>query len=208
MDFLDTQHIQLTHNEQLVLTITTDTPIFTALSIKDARIQAFHQHITDRWLARWNSTLYKRASHTLENCECNDLYFQPWQAQLTVDITYHGSHYISIVTRASELGESRLPYLSQTSQTWKLADSSLMKWTDFIPCSKKQLALDVTRQVELQQRMEGSLLSPSAPELAEKYFNSDDFYITQDELCIYYPMNLLGPVIEGIPTFKLPIHYI
>lgn len=208
MDILDAQQFHLTSDNMTVLTITTETPIFPPSSISNSKFQAFHQHITDRWLVRWNSVLYQRACHAFDRSRNQGEHFQPWEAKLSTTISYLDSTYISVITRASELGDSRYPYLSQVSHTWNLLNGNLTTWSNFISHSQKDLLRTISAQVTTQQQAEGSLLYPNAAEVATKYFGPDNFYITPHELCFYYPMKLLGPVIEGIPTFKLPIHYI
>ena len=132
--------------------------------------------------------------------------FSPFQAELSFQITYQDSHFLSLYTQSRENAGTQKWYLRR-GDTWDLTTGYPVPLSDFFPprSSWKRQLLDFAEESIQQQEQSGIARYHEHPrKLLSRHFNPQNYYLTPDGLMFFFPMYAIAPATEGIPTFLVP----
>lgn len=129
-----------------------------------------------------------------------------WRIDLDTVVTWHENGFLSLCTDTVERSSGRRLVLRR-SETWDLADGSLVPLSRFFPAGsrwRRALLAAVSAQIREQQRQGIALFHPDWQRRVRTAFSGDRFYLTEQGLCLFYQMYAIAPAAEGIPVFCLP----
>ena len=177
---------------------------------KTARIERWFDHLAQQWKTRWETLIFPRACQAMTEAGAQNRIFRPWRTELDYTITLWQEPLLSLRLDATEAGQQvGRPSRFCMGETWDCASGYPRTLRSFFPVKAhhwhKEL-LDSLKDQAAQQLASGeSLLDPDYARIMERSFDPDRFYLTETGITVFYPMYLLGPYAEGIPSFTVPM---
>ena len=176
---------------------------------KTRRLERYFAQVADQWKGRWVTVLFPRACQALADARENSRPFTPWRAALDYTVTLWQPPLLSLRLDALESGGSPRPLRVCTGETWDCAKGYPRTLRSFFPVKPRRWRGKLLRELQAQagkQLASGeSLLDPDCAQTMARSFDPDRFYLTEDGLAVFYPLCVLGPYVEGIPVFTVPL---
>lgn len=195
-------------NNDPVLTLSIRRPIFQR-SGKTERIERYFSKLTEKWQARWETDLYSEACKAYADSRAQGSIFVPWQATLDYTITLWQQPLLSIRLDIQEHGPAPLPCTLCIGEVWDCSTGYPCSLRSFLPATPRRWKREIIRQLSKQAQSQldsgESLLRPNCFSDIKNKFDAERYYLTENEIVIYYPLYVLGAYGEGIPSFTLPI---
>lgn len=175
---------------------------------KTARMERYFAQIAALWKTRWETALFPRACQALTDARANGEAFLPWKAELDYTVTLWQPPLLSLHLDAVEPGPTARKRQICMGETWDCGSGYPRTLRSLFPAKahhwRKDL-LDKMREQAARQLASGeSLLDPDCPQVMERVFDPDRFYLTGDGIAVFYPLCVLGAYAEGIPVFTIP----
>lgn len=172
---------------------------------KTARIERYFEHLSTQWKTRWETVLYPDACRSLAAAaECGSA-FTPWQTRLSYEVTCWDPPILSLRIETVEIGRAPQPFRIHQGETWDCGTGYPRTLRSFFPAGnrrwRRDLLSEIRAQAEDRLRSGESLLDPDCLRIMERSFDPERFYLTEQGIAIFYPLYVLGPCAEGIPTF-------
>ncbi len=191
-----------------VLTLSIRRPAFPDAG-KTARMERYFDRIAQQWKTRWETLLFPGACQALTGARESGRSFIPWQAELDYTVALWQPPLLSLRLDAVESGRGDRPLHIRMGETWDCASGYPRTLRSFFPAKARRWRkglLDELRDQAAQQLASGeSLLDPDCPQVMERAFDPDRFYLTEGGISIFYPLCVLGAYAEGIPVFTVPL---
>lgn len=192
-------------NEKAVLSYTLRCPKIMETNRATRRLSRYYRHVADEWKHRWEAQLYPAACQAAQDTSRP---FQPWEATLTYEVTYHQDGLLSLYLDAYEWTGGAHGITLRTGDTWELSSGTPRALASFFPRGCRWKA-ETLRQVraQIQARMDSgeSVFFPEWSTLAASHFHPERFYLTTDGPAVFYPLYTIAPYVEGIPVFSLAL---
>jgi hypothetical protein len=177
---------------------------------KAGRMERYFSAVAQQWQRRWETVLFPRACQAQAQARETGAPFQPWQAQLDYTVALWEPPLLSLHLDAVEQGQGDRPMLTRLGEVWDCSTGYPRTLRSFFPAKDhrwRRKLLDALRaQAEERLASGESLLDRDCPQLLERTFDPERFYVTQEGLAVFYPLYVLGPYAEGIPVFTVPLH--
>lgn len=195
-------------NSTVIFTASVHRPAFPESS-KTARIERYFSYFAQQWISRWETVLYPAARNVFAEAQAQSKCFLPWTAALNYVITFQRPPLVSLYLEVSEHDHISHPRISRFGETWDCSTGYPRTLRSFFPPHsrrwKKEL-LDSMKAQAVQQLNSGeSLLNHDCVQIMDRTFDPDRFYLTDHGVTLFYPLYVLGPYAEGIPTFTVPL---
>ena len=171
-------------------------------------INRYYRHAAGMWRSRWERELFLRACLDLAARRAVSRPFKPWQVQLETQITLQTDQLLSLWQEGTEQHGFERPVSLRRGDTWSLADGAPRTLASFFEKErrwKRQVLEQVEQQVRSRLEQGETLLDPDCTRRLKGEFDSQRFYLTPEEVQVFYPMYVLGPGAEGIPVFSVPL---
>lgn len=171
-------------------------------------INRYYRHAAGIWKSRWEREVFLHACLDLADRRARSRPFKPWRAQLETHITLQTEELLSLWQEGTEQQGFERPINLRRGDTWSLADGGPRTLASFFGQErrwKRQVLEQVEQQVCRRLEQGETLLDPDCTRLLKKEFDSQRFYLTGEEVQLFYPMYVLGPGAEGIPVFSVPL---
>ena len=195
------------HNGSEVLILSLLCPEFPQ-SGPTRRAERYFSHMVQQWQNRWETLLYPKACQAHSDCVKKQEPFEPWQAALHYKITLWHPPIISLQIDIQEQ-TSAFPRHVRIGEVWNMKTGYPCSLRQFLAVKPRRWKKEVIGSLcsQAQQRIDSgeSLLRPDCIPDLKQAFDPDRFYLTETGVELYYPMYILGPFAEGIPTFTLPV---
>lgn len=189
-----------------VLTLSLCRPAFPEEG-KSARLERCLAKLVQVLEARWENELYPRACAALAAAREQSRPFDPWSAELNYKITLWRPPLLSLRLDVAERTGAGRPVLVRWGETWNLETGWPCPLHGFFPEKRRWKTQLIHRlQAEAGARLASgeSLLDPDCGPVIARAFDPERFYLTEEGITVFYPLDLLGPYAEGIPAFSLP----
>jgi len=171
-------------------------------------INRYHDRVVQVWRERWEREVYVRACLELADRRTQGRPFRPWQARLSTQITRQEDGLLSLIQDATEQAGYDRPVTVRRGETWSL-DSGVPRTLGsfFAPDRrwKKHLLAQVEEQIDHRLAGGESLLDQDCTSRLRRFFDPEQFCLTDKGVQVFFPMYALGPSAEGIPTFDIPL---
>ncbi|MCI2057521.1 MAG: RsiV family protein [Oscillibacter sp.] len=127
-------------------------------------------------------------------------------AELTYRVTLSEQGFWSLYTESREQTDGHLEILRR-GDTWNLRMGTPAPLADFFPKHypiRKNLLQAACEEIERQERAGISRYHSRWRQELRHSFSRENFYLTPEGLCIFWPMYAVAPATEGIPAFCIP----
>ena len=172
---------------------------------KTARAERYFARMAEQWQARWETALFPRACQALTNARANSRPFEPWQCELDCTVTFWQPPLLSLRLDVTESDGTSRPLRLRLGETWDFSTGYPRTLRSFFPAKelhwRKKLLASLRAQAAERLASGESLLDPDCPQIMERAFDPERFYLTEEGLTVFYPLYVLGPYAEGIPVF-------
>lgn len=173
---------------------------------RSRKVSAYYRRMGNEWTLRWEGELFQRAVSALVAARERSKPFEPWNAELSSTVTYYNESLWSLHVSVTETTHTERPYRYLQGDTWNLrtgAPLTLASFFEDCPGWRREMFEEIKRQTQERIRSKESLLDPDAGERLEREFDPSRFYLTEEGLMVFYPMETLGSSGEGFPSFLL-----
>ncbi len=197
---------QWTEDGLPVLSMTLSLPSCRAL-LPDARLRRINRcyaHFARCYESYCENFLLPIAAQAFRAAAAAGRPFCPRQAVLRYRTALQTPLLWSVLLEAEESGEACV-FRRLRSDTWSLADGYLLRLADFFPEDPHPLRR--IRRLAMQEfsaRQQDGAFPADWRRRLRTAAKQDNFYLTEEGLCFYYPQFTLGAGACGIPTLCLP----
>lgn len=192
--------------EEPVLELSLRRPELVDSARRDKRVSRYYARLAQLWRARWERVVYPRACQALAEARENSRPFQPWSASLDYRVTLEDGTLLSLYLDAVERGVGR-PVTVRSADTWNRATGTPLPLSAFLPRplrGRRRLLGELQALAEERLQAGESLFFQDVAQRVQSHFSPQRFYLTPEELVLFFPMLSLGSAAEGIPTFSFP----
>ena len=171
------------------------------------RINRYYRKTVQQWRERWQTDLLRQAGVSLQAARQASRPFTPWQAELTWRVTWQGDGLLSLYADAVEQTPGRRPFTVRRGDTWELASGTPCTLPSLFPPHtpwRRQILAAVEKQIRAALAAGESSFYEGWEKRLVTCFDPDRFYLTEDQICVFYPLFSIAPFAEGIPCFSLP----
>lgn len=176
-------------------------------TLSDARLRRInrcYEHFARCYESYCESFLLPAATEAFRISAAASRPFSPWQAILQYRTTLETPSVRSVLLEAEESSETGLCRRLR-ADTWDLQTGYFMNLSDFFPAEPHPLRL--IRRLALREfssLQQDASLSPDWRRRIRITAKADNFYLTAEGLCFYYPQFALGGRSLGTPSLCLP----
>ncbi len=171
-------------------------------------INRYYSRVVQIWQRRWEREVYLRACLDLADRRAKGRPFQLWQAQLTTQITRQEGELLSLIQDGTEQAGYDRPVTVRRGDTWSLDQGAPRTLGSFFPKErrwKKRVLEQVAEQITHRLAGGESLLDPDCLHKLRSTFDPARFSLNGEGAQVFFPMYMLGPSAEGIPTFDIAL---
>ena len=169
------------------------------------RLHRYYQLQCRSYLRYCETHLLPQAEQEYRAALANSSPLPLFRAELSYQITYHDSHFLSLYTQSTETGPHQTLRLRR-GDTWDLAGGYPVPLSDFFPSRspwKRQLLELAAEEIQKQERTSIARYHENWKKALRRSFNPQNYYLTYDGLAFFFPMYAIAPAAEGIPTFLM-----
>lgn len=133
----------------------------------------------------------------------------PWEAarsELTYRVVCQAGGTWSVVCDARETVGSLPPFLLRRAEVWDMKSGLPLPLSEFFPPRSRcrRMLLRFARE-ETQRRIEcGAVYRENWRSALRRALSTQNFYLTDDGLCFFYPLCALAGAEKGIVSFTMP----
>lgn len=171
------------------------------------RLHRYYQLQCRSYLRYCEKQLFPQAQQEYQAALANSAPLPQFRAELTYQITYQDSHFLSLYTQSAEWGPHHQTLTLRRGDTWDLIDGYPIPLSAFFPNHspwRRQLLGFAAKEIQRQEDAGTAQYHDSWKKSLRRCFNPQNYYLTKDGLVFFFPMFALAPAIEGIPTFLIP----
>lgn len=147
--------------------------------------------------------LYQQAIATYQQTQKNGFPFHPYEAILQYEITYNQHCCLSLYSDQYTYTGGAHGSTIRTSDTFSLMSGRSIPLQDFFPEDQDYRVSLIAQMIE-QASENPEVFFEDYPDLIEKYFNEEHYYLTPSGLAIYYLQYEIAPYSTGIVVFTIP----
>lgn len=206
-------HIILQPLDQELTFCAEELPLLTAQVIlplweskKGCRFNRYYRACADSFQRTCRHELFPRAEAAYFRAREEASPIPQWQARLTATITLRREHLISLRSDTQVTGMPQR-YMGRQGDTWDLRCGLLLSLPDCFPPHtpwRKRLLEMASAQIEDWEAQGIARYHDNWRQEIHRAFHPHRFYLTEEGLCFFFPLDSIAPAIEGIPTFCLP----
>lgn len=170
------------------------------------RIHRFYQLQGRSYLRYCENWLAPKAAADCRLALADSAPLPQYTARLTYCITCNQNGILSLHTDSHEFSGGR-PLVMRHGDTWDLTSGYPMPITAFFPSRapiRKQLLQAASAEIRRQEAAGIARYREDWPQAMKRTLNRSHYYITPEELYIFWQMYAIAPAAEGIPIFSLP----
>jgi len=190
-----------------VLTISLRYPKLTEERKGARRISRYYQHMAETLKARWKKEFYLAACADCTQTRAISRPFEPWHASLDFSVTLLTPTLLSLTTTATERFQKGRPAVVLRGDTWELPGGMPVALRSLYPDQKKwknRLLDEILDQGRTRLQRGESLWYEDWETRAVRAFDPEHFYLTDENVVLFYPLCSIAPYLERFVTFSCP----
>lgn len=152
---------------------------------------------------RARNDLYRQAVQQYKYSKHNGFPFNLFTIMQTYEVTYLTNKYASLYIDIYTYTGGAHGMTERTGYTWNLKNGSRMTLSDFFH-RNSNWRIYALKEVQKQIKQDPQLYFENAEQLAVKYFDPRNFYLSNNGITIFYPLYTIAPYASGIRTFEIP----
>ena len=168
------------------------------------RIFRYYQQQCRAYLKYCERDLLPRAKEACQAALAVSAPLPLFRAELSWQITFQDSHFLSLYTQSEESGEGHIWRLRR-GDTWDLAGGYPVPLSDFFPPRspwKQQILGQAEKEIRKLESAGTAQYHVHRRQELRQHFNPRNYYLTPEGLTVFFPMCTIAPAFEGIPVFS------
>lgn len=169
------------------------------------RIFRYYQAQCRAYLKYCQRDLFPQARSAYQAALAISAPFPLFRAELTYQITFQDTHFLSLYTQSTESDGERVWRLRR-GDTWDLAGGYPVPLSDFFPPHspwKRQIAEQAAEEIRKQEAAGIAQYDVHRWQELRRRFNPQNYYLTPEGPAVFFSMCTIAPAAEGIPVFLL-----
>ncbi len=192
-----------------VLTYAIDYPVFTSRQYAPAArtMNAYYELSARGYEAHVKTALTKAALADYKNSIKNGYPVHEYEVKQVFDVTYDRNCAVSLYQDRYEYTGGAHGTTARTSQTWSLLTGKQLPLRTLFPENKhykEDLKQAIDTQIAQQIENGTGAYFDDYKKLVQKTFDPKSYYLTPENLVIYFQQYDIAPYASGIPTFPIP----
>lgn len=189
-----------------VLCASISLPQLAGNSRRARRFNSYYRRLCRAYLAYCARML---AAEAAESCRAAMAVSAPWRAaraELNWRVSLRAGDLLSIVCDARESIHGMPPYLLRRAEVWDLSTALPMPLCEFFPphAHVRRDLLRFARAEAAHNADASTAYRENWRAMLRRSYNPRCFYLTDDGLCIFYPLGSVADAKEGIVAFTMP----
>ena len=151
--------------------------------------------------------LYQMAIVEYEYSAANNYPFRKFEAYVDYSVAYNQDGMLSLYFDQYEYAGGAHGLTIRCSDTWNMMKSKRMELRDFFPSCKNYrefLICEIIRQIKEEQDEEKRLYFEDIERKVRDKFRTNQYYLSEEGLIIYYQQYDIAPYAAGLPQFLIP----
>lgn len=151
--------------------------------------------------------LYQEAMVDYEYSIANDFPVHEYEAVVEYTVTYNENCMLSLYFDQYEYTGGAHGNTVRTSDTWNLTQSKRAELSDFFPGKSNYnefIIGSIINQIKQQVKDNTTMVFDDYPKLVAESFKTNNFYLSEDGVVIYFQQYDIAPYASGILTFVIP----
>lgn len=152
--------------------------------------------------------LYQMAMVEYEYSIANNYPIHQFEAYVDYVVTYNENCFLSLYFDQYEYAGGAHGLTVRTSDTWNLPKSKRVELYEMLlPCRSTGIAYvleTIDQQIENEIKQGNIVFFDDYQKLVRESFKTNNFYLTEDGIVIYFQQYDIAPYVYGLPTFTIP----
>lgn len=194
---------KLAYRRNPMLTCTIDYPVFKSPDLRRAlsRINRYYESQAAAFLRYCQKDLFPAAVKQYKYAQSKGYPFFPYEGLFTHKVTSNEDCLLSLYMDHYEYTGGAHGTTIRSSDTWDFATGQRCSLEDFLPYDKETLFRKINDKIEWQLKSDQMMYFDDYPSLVAKTFNPENFYLTPDEVVIFFQQYDIAPYASGMPEF-------
>lgn len=151
--------------------------------------------------------LYQMAIEDYELSKANSYPIRKYEVYTVFTVTYNQNCILSLYTDQYEYTGGAHGMTKRMADNWDLIKEERIELSELFPGRKdyKEYIINtIIKQIEQDIANGNNIYFENYAELVNKYFDSNNFYLTEEGVVIYFDLYDIAPYASGILTFTIP----
>ena len=162
----------------------------------------YNQHLAFSLRNKAENELYKEAIELYNYNKENNFPVMQYEVYRTYEITLNANNLISLYADEYTFSGGAHGTTIRTSQTWNLKQCNMIELNNLFP-RNPYFMINILKQINEQITKEPEIYFEDTCNLVLETFNPKSFYLTPDNIVIYFQQYDIAPYSSGIRTFNI-----
>ncbi|MHB1153167.1 MAG: DUF3298 and DUF4163 domain-containing protein [Eubacteriales bacterium] len=209
-NFIKKQTIKdrLYYNNALMVNVNIDYPSLTSgYDGKAVRFNMHYRHKAQRNKHYASGKFYQMAVKQYNEAESQDFPFHNFDFVQTFETVYCKNQLISLFYDIYDYTGGAHGFTVRHGDTWDMKKGTIISLESLFDRDYDYMAnilLYITEEAKHRQITETTNYFDDLDENIIKYFNQNNYYLTDEGLAVFYPLYTIAPYSEGIQVFVIP----
>ncbi len=165
------------------------------------KIDSYYRHLTRILQSRWRRES-RRQQQRLQQARLKSRPFVPRKEVVNFTVSLESKERLSLYWERAVQQENAC-YRERFGDNWALPGGWPLSLREVLPAchSRGPLVREAIRQAEKRQEQGVSVYYRDFSKQMRSTFSRRRFYLTEEGVNIFYPLSIVAPKAEGIPTF-------
>ena len=171
-----------------------------------AAISRYYRETAEKYHSYVTGELYRSAVEEFQASKQQNFPFRTYAATMDYAVPFNRAGLLSITCDLYEFTGGAHGNTVRTAETFRTADATPVRLQAFFtsPAYQTDVFHEIIRQIEERSAKEGAVFFDEYKRNVFKYFDSRNFYLSDEGVVIFYPLYTIAPYVAGIVTFTLP----
>lgn len=195
---------ELFYDNALVLKYHIEYPTIISNSLDSSifKFNMYNQHLAFSLRNKAENELYKEAIELYNYNKENNFPVMQYELYRTYEITLNTNNLISLYADEYIFSGGAHGTTIRTSQTWNLKQGNMIELNNLFP-RNPYFMINILKQINEQIAKEPEIYFEDTCNLVLETFNPKSFYLTPDNIVIYFQQYDIAPYSSGIRTFNI-----
>lgn len=195
---------ELFYDNTLILKYHIEYPTISSSSMNPCifKFNMYNKNIAFSLRKKAENELYEEAIELYKYNKENNFPVMQYEVYRNYEITLNTNNFISLYSDEYIFTGGAHGTTVRTSQTWNLMQCNIIELNSLFP-KNPYFMIDILKQINAQIAKEPEIYFDNTCNLVLETFNPNSFYITPNEIVIYFQQYDIAPYSSGIRTFNI-----
>lgn len=170
------------------------------------RINAFYRETTKQYYDHVSDVLFNQAKNEYLESLKQHIPFRTFAVAQTIEVPYNSGNLLSIYYDRYEYTGGAHGTTTRFADTWLLSTGNRLKLCELFEGSyyKSIIFQYIIGEINKQIKNGNSYYFDNYSKNVFRYFDENNFYLTEKGIAVFYPLYTIAAYVQGIPVFVVP----